>query len=115
MSTQQFTQYLGFAQSILCFQIIQGDKGDIDMEILEEVIRFMNWFHIANQLRHEKLDSKDFHNNEINNSVDLTSQMQDWSDYVLAQLEKDEPVEFPIDEEFNLCAFNWILNTHSKS
>lgn len=41
--------------------------------------------------------------------------MQDWSDYVLAQLEKDEPVEFPIDEEFNLCAFNWILNTHSKS
>jgi len=118
MNKEQFTQYLGFAQSILCYQIIQGDKGtqgEIDMELLEEVVRLMHWFHVANDLRAEKLDPKDFHNNEINNSVDLTAQMQDWSDYVLEALSKDEPVEYPIDEEFNLCAFNWILNTHSKS
>ena len=56
------------------------------MEILERVIRFMHWFHCANSLRHEKLDTKDFHNNELNSSLALSAQMQVWSDFGLNAL-----------------------------
>lgn len=55
--------------------------GDINMDMLEETVRFIDLLHRINKLRpiDEQIQPKEFHNDAINNHVDLGPQMLEWA------------------------------------
>lgn len=66
MSTKSYLAYQMKMQQMLTIYIV---TGEISMEILEEMVRFIDLLWRVNKLRpeEEQLQTKDFHNDAINN------------------------------------------------
>lgn len=112
MNNNDFLNYLISIQRMLTRYIMIGVEN---MDILEESVRFIDLLWCVNKLRaaEDQIHHKEFFNDAINNHVDLSPQMREWAELTLDQIKHNQPIERP--EQFILCSFYWILNTHSKN
>jgi hypothetical protein len=78
MPKTQILEYLISLQSLLTINII-GEE--IDFNLLEETIKIMDLLWRTNKLKpiQEQIHDKEFHNDSINNNVDLKESMKEWA------------------------------------
>lgn len=100
-------------QSLLTINII---TEEINFDLLEETVKIIDLIWRVNKLKplEEQMHAKEFHNDAINNSVDLKPQMVQWSKQTKGQVQAKQPIERGTGS-FMLCSYHWILNTHNKA
>lgn len=89
---------------------------DINLELLEETVKIIDLLWRANSFKPaaDKLHAKEFHNDAINNSVDLKPSMIEWANITRHQVKAKQPID-RVEGKFRLCSYHWILNTHNKA
>ncbi len=78
ISKNQMLAYLMCLQSLLTINII---TEEINFELLEENVKLIDLLWRVNKMKSksEQIHPKEFHNDAINNSVDLKPQMFQWA------------------------------------
>jgi hypothetical protein len=61
----------------------------------------------------ERIEDKEFHNDAVNNELDLKSSMAEWAKLSKIQVRNNQPITH--GNMFNLCSYHWILSPHNKT
>lgn len=101
-------------QNLLTLNIIQGEE--INYTLFTETIRVLdvlNWLNISFRDASDQIERKEFHNDAVNNNLDLRMFMNRWADRTNHCIAHNEP--FHQSQDFNPCEFHWLLTTHVKT
>ena len=112
LTKEQLNEYVISLQSQLTINII---TGQIQMKRLEEIIKLMDTFWRVNKSRSfGQMSIKEFQNDAINNNIELKQMMVQWAKYTKQLVIKNQPITHKSDN-FMLCSYHWVFNTHNKA
>lgn len=77
------------------------------------VLDILYWVNTRFKLKAEMIEDKEFHNDAVNNNLDLKSSMAEWAKNTKIQIRNKQPITH--GNMFNLCSYHWILSPHNKT
>lgn len=86
------------------------------MPLLHQSVAFLdilNWINQDLLPKEDRIEVKEFHNDAVNNNLDLKPSMVDWAKFTKIQVRNNQKITH--GNLFNLCSYHWILNPHTKS
>ena len=77
------------------------------------VLDILQWLNCTFKDQKDQIAKKEFHNDAVNNNLDLRNFMIQWADSTIKALAQDQP--FQHSEQFNPCEFHWLMTPHIKT
>jgi hypothetical protein len=90
--------------------------GVVNIDLLKAAVCCLDilyWVNKNFKQPSEKIQEKEFHNDAVNNNLELKLSMADWAKQTKIQARNGQPITH--SNLFNLCSYHWILNPHQKS
>ena len=115
MPTKQMLEFVMQLQNTLTLNIIQG--AQVNYNLFTETIKMLdtvNWLNFAFKDKDDQIDKKEFHNDAVNNNLDLRQFMQQWAHRTIQQVRNDLEIS-PDQTHFNPCDFHWLMTPHVKT
>ena len=98
--------------------IVVYANGNIDMELLESVVRtldYLRWVNFTYKVEKHQINQKEFMNEEVGNAIDLTPHARQWSGLQLPAARNNQAAKYPSNPEyFNLIDYTWLFPTVAK-
>jgi hypothetical protein len=87
---------------------------EIDSSKIEKAVKTLDIFNEINNTfkRSHRLNYKEFHNDAINNEVNLKKHIRVWVDGKVTAIERN--AEYDRHKDFTLCNYPWILDVEHK-
>ena len=114
LPTTVLHQYVMQLQSLLTINIVAG--GNVNMDLLMSCVRMLDifyWINIRFRDTVDQIEKKEFHNDAVNNNINLGPSIKDWSNRTKVQVRNHQKITHATT--FNLCSYHWIMNPHNKS
>ena len=114
LPTTVLHQYVMQLQSLLTINIVAG--GNVNMDLLMSCVRMLDifyWINIRFRDAVDQIEKKEFHNDAVNNNINLGPSIKDWSNRTKVQVRNHQKITHATT--FNLCSYHWIMNPHNKS
>ena len=86
------------------------------MDLLMSCVRMLDifyWINIRFRDTVDQIEKKEFHNDAVNNNINLGPSIKDWSNRTKVQVRNHQKITHATT--FNLCSYHWIMNPHNKS
>lgn len=100
-------------QSLITINIVTGVAN---MDLLKAAVRVLDllwWVNRNFKQKGEQIEVKEFHNDAVNNNLELKPSMTEWAKQTKIQVRNCQPIT--AGNLFNLCSYHWILNPHNKA
>ncbi len=107
-------EYVMQMQNILTLNIIQGVQ--VNYQLFTDTIMMLDilqWLNFTFKDKSKQIEKKEFHNDAVNNNVDLRLFMVGWAERTLESVKNGQP--FANSEQFNPCEFTWLMTPHLKT
>jgi hypothetical protein len=112
LSSTQLLEYVMQLQSLITINIITGVAK---MELLISCVKVLDIIHWINFTlktnKKDQIEKKEFYNDAVNNNLDLQPTIAQWIKTTQIQIRNSQPITH--SNQFNLCAYHWILNPHN--
>lgn len=99
-------------QSVLELTII---ANCINMDLIQaaiSILDILHWINLTLRPLNERVEEKEFLNESVNSSIELTVPIQNWVKQTLAQARNHQKVTH--SNHFNICSYNWLMNLTTK-
>lgn len=73
----------------------------------------MQWINFTFKDTADQIEKKEFHNDAVNNNLDLKMFMALWADRTMQAVTQNVPLTHA--QQFNPCEYTWLMTPHIKT
>ena len=73
----------------------------------------MHWANSTFKDKSDRIERKEFHNDAVNNNLDLRMFMAHWAERTVGQVSNNLPLT--PSNQFNPCDYHWLMTPHNKT